>query len=47
MFGIDDAGIYLAYLAAIGCLVFSAWFGITQWNKDDKDDMNPKKDSHE
>lgn len=44
MFGIDDPGIYLAYLLAIGCLVFSVWFGITRWNREDKDDdtINPK-----
>lgn len=41
MFGINDPGIYLAYLLAIGCLIFSVWFGITHWNKEDKDN-NPK-----
>jgi len=46
MFGIEDPGIYLAYLLAFGCLLFSVWFGITRWNKEDKDDTdttNPKK----
>lgn len=42
MFGIEDPGITLAYLIAIGCIVFSVWFGITRWNKEDKDSDNPK-----
>lgn len=42
MFGIEDPGIYLPYLLAIGCLIFSVWFGITTWNKEDKEDTNPK-----
>lgn len=44
MFGIEDPGIYLAYLIAIGCIVFSVWFGISHWNKEDKenDSDNPK-----
>lgn len=40
MFGIDDPGIWLAYLLAVACLIFSIVFGITHWNKDDKDDSN-------
>ena len=35
MFGIDDPGIWLAYLLAAGCLVFSIIFGILYWNKGD------------
>lgn len=42
MFGIDDPGIWLAYLLAIACLLFSVWFGITTWNKDEDEDTNPK-----
>jgi hypothetical protein len=34
MFGIEDFGIILAYIMAIGCLVFSLWYGISHWNKD-------------
>lgn len=41
MFGINDPGIWLAYLLALFCLFFSIWFGITHWNKDDKDSTNP------
>ncbi|GHT71249.1 hypothetical protein AGMMS50239_40310 [Bacteroidia bacterium] len=43
MFGIDDPGIYIAYLLAIGCLVFSIFYGVSKWNeKDDDDVFNPK-----
>ncbi|MDL2255587.1 hypothetical protein LJC38_03265 [Parabacteroides sp. OttesenSCG-928-K15] len=42
MFGIDDPGIYVAYLMGIGCILFSLWFGITRWNKEDKQNDNPK-----
>lgn len=41
MFGIDDPGIWLAYLLGILCLIFSVWFGITRWNKDSDQDKNP------
>jgi hypothetical protein len=37
MFGIDDPGIWLAYLLALLCLAFSLWYGISRWNKQDKD----------
>ncbi len=40
MFGIDDPGIWLAYVLAAGCVVFAIWYGITRWNKDDVDDNN-------
>jgi hypothetical protein len=47
MFGIDDPGIYIAYLMALGCLVFALWYGITRWNEKDEDESinpeNPKK----
>lgn len=42
MFGIEDPGIYLAYVAAIGCVIFALVFGIKRWNKD-YDDETPKK----
>jgi hypothetical protein len=37
MFGIDDPGIWLAYLLALLCLAFSLWYGISRWNKQDED----------
>ncbi|MDH6344055.1 hypothetical protein M2480_002814 [Parabacteroides sp. PFB2-12] len=42
MFGINDPGIWIAYLMAIGCVVFSVWFGITHWNKESDDNDNPE-----
>lgn len=42
MFGIDDPGIWLAYMLALACLIYSVWFGITRWNQDDKEDITPK-----
>lgn len=42
MFGINDPGIWLAYLLALVCLFYSIWFGVTHWNKDDKDSTNPQ-----
>lgn len=40
MFGIDDPLIYLPYILSICCLLFSAWYGIKYWNKDnDKDEQ--------
>ena len=41
MFGIEDPGIYLAYLSAVACIVFALWFGITRWNRSDED-KNPE-----
>ena len=38
MFGINDPGIWSAYLLMIVCLLFSIWFGIRTWNKEDKND---------
>lgn len=43
MFGIDDPGIWLAYLLAFACLIYSIWFGATHWNKDDKDSTHLQK----
>ena len=45
MFGISDPGIWLAYLRAFACLLFSIWFGITTWNKEDDEKTNPTKES--
>lgn len=44
MFGINDPGIWLPYLLAVVCLLFSAWWGISKWNEEDPSDddiMNP------
>lgn len=35
MFGINDPGIWTAYLAIILCVVFALVFGIMKWNKED------------
>ncbi|MCD8193284.1 MAG: hypothetical protein LUD74_01800 [Tannerellaceae bacterium] len=44
MFGINDPGIWLAYLLAFACLIFSIWYGITRWNESDNDENdNPEK----
>lgn len=36
MFGIDDPGIYLAYLLAFACVIFAVIYGILNWNKGDE-----------
>jgi hypothetical protein len=36
MFGIEDPGIWIAYLLAFICLVFAIWYGVSRWNKDEK-----------
>lgn len=36
MFGIDDPGIWVAYVMAFLCLIFSVCYGIINWNKDEK-----------
>ncbi|MFA6780096.1 MAG: symporter small accessory protein [Paludibacteraceae bacterium] len=38
MFGIPDPGIWMAYLSAILCLIFSVWFGVKYWNENDRED---------
>lgn len=38
MFGINDPGIWLAYLLAFACLIFSVVYGIIYWNKDSKNE---------
>lgn len=42
MFGINDPGIWLAYLLAFGCLAYSIVFGIVMWNRDDPDSTHSK-----
>ena len=42
MFGIEYPGIWLPYLMGFVCLAFSAWWGISRWNKDDKSDADVK-----
>jgi hypothetical protein len=42
MFGINDPGIWMAYLIAVGCVIFAAWYGIAHWNEEDKPGNNPK-----
>ena len=38
MLGIDDALIWLPYLLSVGCVIFSIWFGVKYWNKNDEND---------
>lgn len=45
MFGIHDPGIWLAYVLAFACAIYSIWFGITQWNRDDKEETNNKQEN--
>lgn len=47
MFGIDDLGIWLAYLLAFACLLFAVWFGVTTWNRDDEEEVDITKDERE
>jgi hypothetical protein len=44
VFGIDDPGIYIAYVMAFGCLVFALWYGIARWNEEDEenDSIHPE-----
>jgi len=37
MFGIDDPGIYIAYLLIAGCLIFSLVYGIIKWNEKEEE----------
>jgi hypothetical protein len=37
MFGIDDFLICLPYLLAILCVGFAAWYGISNWNKNENE----------
>jgi hypothetical protein len=36
MFGINDPGIWVAYLMAFLCLAFSVWYGVSRWNKEEE-----------
>ena len=36
MFGIEDPGIWMAYLLALACLVFAIVFGVINWNKEEE-----------
>jgi hypothetical protein len=38
MFGIDDFFIILPYVLGIACVLFSAWYGLKNWSKDDKEE---------
>ena len=45
MFGIDDPGIFWAYLLVILCILFAVVFGIVTWNKgQEPDEESLKKD---
>lgn len=44
MFGIEDPGIWLPYVLGVACLIFSAWWGISKWNKDEESDENETTD---
>ncbi len=35
MFGIDDSGIWLAYVLIAACVVFALVFSIKSWNQED------------
>lgn len=46
MFGINDPGIFFAYLLAVVCLIFSIYWGLSRWNREydsDKNDTEPEK----
>ncbi|MDR2533181.1 MAG: hypothetical protein LBC81_00115 [Tannerellaceae bacterium] len=47
MLGIDDPGIWSAYLLSAACVIFAAWYGITRRNEEDGDEHtdNPDKPS--
>jgi hypothetical protein len=34
MFGINDVFILMPYILGLLCVIFSAWYGIANWNKD-------------
>jgi hypothetical protein len=40
MFGIEDPGIWTAYLLAFVCLIFAVWYGLTRWNREDDADKD-------
>lgn len=38
MFGIEDPGIWMAYLLAFACLIFALWYGLSRWNQEEDTD---------
>ena len=40
MFGIDDPGIWIAYVLIAACVVFAVVFSIRTWNQEDAPDNN-------
>jgi hypothetical protein len=40
MFGIEDPGIWFAYLFGFGCLIFSICYGFVNWKKGSENDDN-------
>ena len=42
MFGIEDPGIWIAYLMSAGCVIFAAWYGFAHWNEEDEASKKPK-----
>jgi len=38
MFGINDPGIYIAYLMMACCVIFAVWYGLSRWNEKDRED---------
>ncbi len=42
MFGISDPGIWIVYLLSFLCVIWSVYFGIKNWNKDDEADNESK-----
>jgi hypothetical protein len=38
MFGMEDPGIWMAYLLAFACLIFALWYGLSRWNREEDTD---------
>jgi hypothetical protein len=36
MFGIEDPGIWIAYLLGFLCVAFAVWYGVSRWNKEEE-----------
>lgn len=47
MLGIEDPGIYLAYLLTILCALLCVWYGIKNWNKGAEDEAQQLKEEAE
>lgn len=43
MFGIKDPLILLPYLLGALCLIFSAWYGLKFWNREDRHDKEERR----